>query len=380
MEILNALKSKKRVNGLTHNFYKYPARFSPNFAKEVIQKYTEEGDCVLDPFMGGGTTIVEAIAHGRKALGIDINPLSFFVTKAKTTPISDQDKHEIINWAQSLDFRYDFNCDLIARDTRLKNLPSNIKNLLFYLVSSTQSLNFPRQKTFARCALLKLGSWALDCRKDIPEIDSWKNRLIEFVFEMINGLDEFVACCSNNDIKKNKITSQRILIHGSIKNAIKEKKFSKFLLKSKLILTSPPYPGVHILYHRWQVRGRRETPAPFLITNQIDGHGESYYTLGSRTSYGLKKYFSELETIFRQIKQFINQDSLIIQLLAFNDPDNQIPSFLDTMKSSGFKETIPFKQLDQVRPVREVPNRKWYTNSTANNCSSQEILFFHKPH
>lgn len=32
-----------------------------------------------------------------------------------------------------------------------------------------------------------------------------------------------------------------------------------------LILTSPPYPGVHVLYHRWQVQGRKETPAPFWI-------------------------------------------------------------------------------------------------------------------
>ena len=31
----------------------------------------------------------------------------------------------------------------------------------------------------------------------------------------------------------------------------------------QLILTSPPYPGVYVLYHRWKIGGRRESPAPF---------------------------------------------------------------------------------------------------------------------
>ena len=29
-----------------------------------------------------------------------------------------------------------------------------------------------------------------------------------------------------------------------------------------LVVTSPPYPGIHMLYHRWQVDGRKETDAP----------------------------------------------------------------------------------------------------------------------
>ena len=60
--LFEVIQSTRRVDGLTHNFYKYPARFSPDFAREIILEFTEKGDCVLDAFMGGGTTIVEALA------------------------------------------------------------------------------------------------------------------------------------------------------------------------------------------------------------------------------------------------------------------------------------------------------------------------------
>ena len=69
--LLESLQSPHLVEGLTHNFYRYPARFAPEFVREVILEFSREGDCVLDAFMGGGTTIVEAIVNGRIALGID---------------------------------------------------------------------------------------------------------------------------------------------------------------------------------------------------------------------------------------------------------------------------------------------------------------------
>ncbi|MHA1603687.1 MAG: hypothetical protein ACTSWF_03420, partial [Candidatus Freyarchaeota archaeon] len=42
---------------------------------------------ILDPFMGGGTTIVEAVRFGCKAVGVDINPVAWFVTKKEIEPV-----------------------------------------------------------------------------------------------------------------------------------------------------------------------------------------------------------------------------------------------------------------------------------------------------
>lgn len=65
------------VSGWTHNFYRYPARFSPKFAAAAIELFSKPGDLVLDPYMGGGTAIVEGVAAGRHMVGNDLNALCF---------------------------------------------------------------------------------------------------------------------------------------------------------------------------------------------------------------------------------------------------------------------------------------------------------------
>ena len=53
---------------------KYRGNWSPYIPRNVILRYSNEGDTVLDQFVGGGTTIVEAKLTNRNAIGIDINP------------------------------------------------------------------------------------------------------------------------------------------------------------------------------------------------------------------------------------------------------------------------------------------------------------------
>jgi putative DNA methylase len=50
-----------------------------------------QGKIVLDPFMGGGTTLVEALRLGCKVIGIDINPVAWFITKKEIEPVNLED-------------------------------------------------------------------------------------------------------------------------------------------------------------------------------------------------------------------------------------------------------------------------------------------------
>jgi DNA modification methylase len=72
---------------LTHSYHTYPAKFIPQLAARLIKELSCEGDSVCDPFMGSGTTVVEALVHGRRGVGVDINPVAHLIAQAKTTPI-----------------------------------------------------------------------------------------------------------------------------------------------------------------------------------------------------------------------------------------------------------------------------------------------------
>lgn len=61
--------------------HKYWGRKAHNVIADYILNYTEEGDVVLDPFMGSGIVPIEAIKNGRKGIGIDINPMSKFIAE-----------------------------------------------------------------------------------------------------------------------------------------------------------------------------------------------------------------------------------------------------------------------------------------------------------
>jgi len=73
--------------------HKYWARKPRNVVAEYINHYSKEGDIVLDPFAGSGVTAIESIKLGRKAVAIDLDPMSGFITKMTAVPI-DIEKFE----------------------------------------------------------------------------------------------------------------------------------------------------------------------------------------------------------------------------------------------------------------------------------------------
>ena len=72
----------ERGKWATHDA-RYRGNFSPYIPRNVILRYSQEGDTVLDQFVGGGTTMVEAKLTNRNAIGIDINADAVEITNKK---------------------------------------------------------------------------------------------------------------------------------------------------------------------------------------------------------------------------------------------------------------------------------------------------------
>lgn len=66
----------------------YRACFKAQLPEFFIQRLTRPGDVVHDPFMGRGTTPIQAALMGRRAYGNDINPLSKLLTRPRLKPIA----------------------------------------------------------------------------------------------------------------------------------------------------------------------------------------------------------------------------------------------------------------------------------------------------
>ena len=64
----------------------YRACFKPQLPGFFISRLTAPEDVVLDPFMGRGTTLLEAALHGRQTLGNDVNPLSRILVEPRLEP------------------------------------------------------------------------------------------------------------------------------------------------------------------------------------------------------------------------------------------------------------------------------------------------------
>jgi DNA methylase len=79
--------SKQRAAHPLHEV-SYRACFKPQLPRFFIERLTQPGDLVYDPFMGRGTTLVEAALLGRRVAGCDINPLSRVFTAPRLDPPS----------------------------------------------------------------------------------------------------------------------------------------------------------------------------------------------------------------------------------------------------------------------------------------------------
>ncbi len=96
-------KTIKDTSYITHGYYTYPAKFIPQLAARLIKENSNENDIVIDPFLGSGTTVVEAIVNNRIGIGTDINEISYLIAKVKTAPINDL---ELMNEYSKLEIHF----------------------------------------------------------------------------------------------------------------------------------------------------------------------------------------------------------------------------------------------------------------------------------
>ncbi|MCS7300604.1 MAG: site-specific DNA-methyltransferase [Fimbriimonadales bacterium] len=213
--------TQKHTNYATHGYHRYPAKFIPQLVARLIQEYSSEGGLVVDPFMGSGTTLVEAKLLRRPSVGVDINPVARLIAQAKTQAIEPGLLTRAV--AQLREAIPDPAQPTLFRDT--PNLPVSSaawhERLRYWFAESTlqqlnqiqcaiEALDSDALRTFFRCALshtLKTVSYWHDrsvkpIRKLSKPIPDAREAFFRQVQRMLRGNYEFwQLLCERNALE-----------------------------------------------------------------------------------------------------------------------------------------------------------------------------------
>ncbi|MCU4140797.1 MAG: tRNA G10 N-methylase Trm11 [Methanophagales archaeon] len=88
-----------KANYGVHAIGEYPSKIRPIVFSIVVDRFSERGDVILDPFCGSGTLAVEAKIQGRNSINYDINP---YAVKLAQKKLSALDKSEMISMTREL--------------------------------------------------------------------------------------------------------------------------------------------------------------------------------------------------------------------------------------------------------------------------------------
>ena len=90
-----------RTADLTHTIHRFPGKFVPQVARELIRLtgVKPRTGLVVDPFCGSGTTLVEAAVVGIDCVGLDFDPLGALISRVKVTPLSLAELEDLrVHW------------------------------------------------------------------------------------------------------------------------------------------------------------------------------------------------------------------------------------------------------------------------------------------
>ena len=120
--------------------------------------------------------------------------------------------------------------------------------------------------------------------------------------------------------------------------------------------------------------GRKETPAPYWIAGCNDGQGASFYNFGDRRRAAADNYFRTSLATLHSIRAVMRNGGHMVQMVAFNKAEEQLPRYLENMEQAGFAEVL----VGDRRIWRQVPQRKWHATLVGKTESANEVVLVHR--
>ena len=176
-QIIQKNRTRSVNQYLTHWIYPYKGKFHPQMIRALLNILgLEQGDTILDPFIGSGTAGVEAQLLGINCIGIDVSPLCVLQSRVKTESIDVLP--QILKWKEKIIKGLNpslFNLEGKTLDDIISHIPDE-KTKNFYRMVKLVAIsdNARRGREFSK-AFLKNLDLMIDSVNDFVEISNHLN-------------------------------------------------------------------------------------------------------------------------------------------------------------------------------------------------------------
>jgi DNA modification methylase len=333
---------------LVHKFHSYPARFIPQLPLSFIKIFTKEGDMVLDPFCGCGTTLVEAFLNNRESVGNDFNPLAVLISKVKTTLIP-VDEFQYLEKKINKTKRY-IDLDYWRIEERANNLPNRMVSKIFNkaLIGKLEAL---------REMILELEQ---ESRKDLYDLA--RVALSSAIWSLVengNSLD-----VENTFIKKIQMMKKELLKMGKLIRVPSLAKIIKGDARkleiddelADLIITSPPYVNA-LDYYRVHMYNMLWLGMDFDIFRKHEIGGHSHF-VANRFRL-LSEYLGDMLRSIIEMNRTLKKNKMCVIVVGNSSLEYELIEshkyFVNFTKDCGFKHIKTyFRNIDKTKKYSSV--------------------------
>ncbi len=267
------------------NIHPYPAKFISEIPTSLIKCLWEnQGDFILDPFCGSGSTLVAAQSMGIPSVGVDLNPIACLISRVRTAACDDKLQivcDEIVNTCKSTLSQIDIPPMPNIDHWFMPQIQRALSLLRNEIEKYNDSIYYDSLRFCLSSIIVKVSNQDSDTRYAFRD----KNRSADDVYAyFLKSAKKLVE--AQKDTLQTKV---RVINKNSLKLNIDD-----FQGNIGMVITSPPYPNAYEywLYHKYRMYWLGFDPIE--VKNEEIGARANYFKKSGYEGYDFAGQMSSL--------------------------------------------------------------------------------------